>query len=196
MKLVMRIVLHMAAVVALILCLGAVGAWVGSYSARYGIRRITAGGVHAITSSDGEMAITIGRNVSGRSRIRVPVMWLWEKSPGLDLLRFHATLCPGSHPPIAGFFFGRSVTSRFNLTVVVLPMPFVVFLLALLPLLDLTLYRRRRRRVLRERTGSCPRCGYDLRATPDKCPECGAVPTAPAARLPGAARVTGRIEST
>ena len=47
--------------------------------------------------------------------------------------------------------------------------------LAVLPALWLARLGRHRRRQRRMR-GLCPTCGYDLRATPGRCPECGKVP--------------------
>jgi hypothetical protein len=43
-------------------------------------------------------------------------------------------------------------------------------LLAVLPLAWIGVHRRRVRRATR---GLCSRCGYDLRASPGRCPECG-----------------------
>jgi hypothetical protein len=54
----------------------------------------------------------------------------------------------------------------------------LVGLFAASPIAKGYLYRRRRRR---SHHGMCPFCGYDLRATPDRCPECGTVPPAKAA---------------
>src|SRR4051794_33104170 len=69
--------------------------------------------------------------------------------------------------------------------------PLPVLILALLAMPAAHLARRLlriRRRARRQHRNLCPRCGYDLRATPDRCPGCGAVPDQvpipPVPRLP------------
>jgi hypothetical protein len=60
-----------------------------------------------------------------------------------------------------------------NATGFVVELPYWVLLAPCLVPVGIRLLRRRRR----ERAeNACPRCGYDLRATPDRCPECGTAP--------------------
>ncbi|MBC8105395.1 MAG: hypothetical protein H7Z14_02300 [Anaerolineae bacterium] len=70
---------------------------------------------------------------------------------------------PGARP-VAGDRFLR----------VVVPHWFLIALLAVwsVPRGGLFVFRWMNRRA-RHRAGHCTRCGYDLRATPDRCPECG-----------------------
>lgn len=60
-------------------------------------------------------------------------------------------------------------TAPFNWSVTA-PLWFLVFLFSILPACWLT---RTVRRLRRKRAGHCPKCNYDLRASTDRCPECG-----------------------
>ena len=94
---------------------------------------------------------------------------------------FHRTMRPEYpyftylHKPKLGFVWVRSEQRHPNGGTsrdVQLVVPFWAILLLVLPPALLTV----RRHVIlarRKRLGLCPACNYDLRATPDRCPECG-----------------------
>ncbi|MDB5298758.1 MAG: hypothetical protein JWO87_421 [Phycisphaerales bacterium] len=96
-----------------------------------------------------------------------------------DLLRMY-TLSIGPSDTILHWQWGGITWWRWqapygsSIAILIVPLRAVAAITAVLPLGWLTgRYRARRRR---QRVGLCPSCGYDLRATPNRCPECGAMP--------------------
>jgi len=80
------------------------------------------------------------------------------KAPGLAYIRWDI-------PPTAPQIRFRGVTVSYWLVAVIFLFP---------PALRGWEYIRRKRLAT---SGRCSVCGYDLRATPDRCPECGTIPT-------------------
>lgn len=90
-----------------------------------------------------------------------------DESPSLE-----ARLTSGSVRSIAGAKFTAYAFGAHRYRGVSVPLWWVTILTALLPALYIMRFALRRRRLA---GGSCLKCGYDLRATPDRCPECGTV---------------------
>jgi hypothetical protein len=82
--------------------------------------------------------------------------------------RFLVDIVSDSEPALGG---GRAMLYTF----VAVPIAIPVILLLVLPVISLGLYVRSRMRRSRR---LCTACGYDLRASPDRCPECGTTPAA------------------
>jgi hypothetical protein len=105
--------------------------------------------------------------------IHAPVSWEHVTEPPLDFLQAARDAYPNHWPPVAGFWGCNETPGAYHCTILLLPLPFVAALFALFPIIDLLLIPRRRRIAARRAVGCCKQCGYDLRATPDRCPECG-----------------------
>jgi hypothetical protein len=70
------------------------------------------------------------------------------------------------------YWFGIEIPPDFGRWLKDAYLPIVIVLMMLVITLAGTWWGTRRSRA----DGFCAACGYDLRATPDRCPECGTVP--------------------
>ena len=93
---------------------------------------------------------------------------------GWEVTRFHRFSYPNQSlsrgmPYRLGFGLDAGGTGPWSYWGITVPHWFVCGVFSLL-LVGMLLRRRT------SRPGACAHCGYDLRATPDRCPECGTVP--------------------
>jgi hypothetical protein len=63
-----------------------------------------------------------------------------------------------------------TVAGYVNIRIIAIPLWFLVPLCAAMPTFWFLTFRRQRRR---NKLGRCLKCGYDLRESTEKCPECG-----------------------
>jgi hypothetical protein len=167
-----RLALNVVTLLSVVLCIAAAGLWVRSHRRMDVVRRWDAGRrtEEIFLSNAGKVQLYANRYVHD------PVASLpagagvrrgaYDVKPGLlddpsAWLGFRAHLGRGTPPD-----YGVGVT---------LPDWFIVAMAAALPgvrALRRTLYGRE------PGPGTCAKCGYDLRATPERCPECGTMTVA------------------
>jgi hypothetical protein len=168
-----RCLLNLLTALSLLLCVAVAALWVRSYRrCDVLVRPARAGDRACVTSEFGLLvfeweAATPGAVQSGWEYFATPVPRRWpvRRGPAVveayrDTVRHFVRL-----PPAA--LYGVAV-----------PHWLVLLPAAALPVRHFARRRRTRLRDANLAAGKCGRCGYDLRGTPGRCPECGTIAAA------------------
>ena len=153
----------------LLLCVAACALWVRSYCVAevLGFGRLVDGGavrtlsLHGAGAARGRLALVlVHRYPTELTPDHAGPFYL--RQPSHDLQRERPSPSLWNH---LGFFLLDP--PEFG---VIVPLWVLALVTAALPAYHASAFARARKR---RRTGLCPSCGYDLRATPGRCPECG-----------------------
>jgi hypothetical protein len=177
-----RRLLNVLTVFSLVLCVATLVVWAHTYSVSYVWDRRGFDEKSKAYSGD-QIWLGSGRVTVLSARYHVPNLDLWEPLPaGWQYRRDTFYWAERHDPAIEPLFklwefqsalrqappeFGRSWDLHLGLNLLI---PASVF--AILPVWWRIQFLRAKRR---RRNGLCAVCGYDLRATPGRCPECGTI---------------------
>jgi hypothetical protein len=175
MKRTARILRHTATLLCLLLSIATVALWIRSHTDLDDLERFPDPRHYWIVRS------AEGRLFLQDTHAATP---FWSDAPRTRYTTGELTRLKYANLPLryqaAGFGYGYhadlSPLPRTTITAHVYQVPhaFPALLFALPPAFWLRGYFRTRTRRVRRSANACERCGYDLRATPDRCPECGA----------------------
>ena len=184
-------VFNLAAPASAVLLVATCVLWVRSYRVRDSLSWGRPGGnCHSAQSIHGTAQVLSdldGGCSGGRSYQSDPLspqaVWHGGHSGYPVTVEWHMGLVWQTYQRIEMGWGGGGFVGHYRLIVV--PYRYPAALLALVPAAWLA---RKWRRGRRRGAGLCPACGYDLRATPGRCPECGHVPGAKGAEADGERR--------
>jgi hypothetical protein len=181
----LRTLLNLAATLALLLTIAICVVWQRSYAASDRLMWVRDDGWRSVRSAQGRLVLSITlADMSGRLLDRRGVRY--ERDPAMpatvELLTIYLLCADASakvvHWERADFAWQQRRSSRDLIVTAVAPFWSLAAATGTLPLAwAARRLRARRRRQRRARHGLCPACGYDCRATPAQCPECGATPS-------------------
>lgn len=171
---------NLALTLSVVMCAAISALWIQSVVAPHWLNLTFADGAYAIQSAAGRLQARSCRQWGGPPGVRI----VWDRR---FFDRFRDDPRPNILPPLPqapsaslrnGFGFARenyrvvtlSGTHGVVSDLLAVPYWFILVVCALLLAARVVGSRVRARRVNR---GHCAACGYDLRGTPDRCPECG-----------------------
>ena len=150
---------NLAVALSFLLCIATVALWVLSYWALVRLDHVAAKSYLSVTSQLGSVRL---ERVEYTMTGQMPDMWRFDAA----WLRTEGRSTLFGHTDARGGFSGASWHRREWWG----PHWAAGLLFAVLPLVAAMRLRRGRRRAS---LNLCVACGYDLRATPERCPECG-----------------------